>query len=339
MSFFTIVPHKSVAILERFNRFHTILQPGLHFFIPFIDRIAHRHSIKELMIHIRQKDQTAITKDNVHLTITGALFICINDPYKASYSVNNYEEATRLMALTIMRSEIGKMNLDTLFQERATLNERIKVGMEKSIADWGIDCLRYELLKIEPPEEIKRSMQLQAEAERLKRRDIILAESTRQSEINIAEGKKLAQILVSEAIAESIAIITEREKQSLKLLAENIGVDMSSPKFLLLSKYLENYGKMLHSANVKVIPKTGKDGGNNSDILAVAAMLMNGGVAQREPTKSRFEGELKEASESQKKVEKDQMTREKENLLRALKDLQSYDVALHSSDDESAERK
>ena len=148
-----------------------MLTPGLNFYIPFVDRIEKKLSLKEQSIDIHE--QPAITKDNVVVHLDGVLFFKIKDPYQAHYAIEDYQTSLRLLAMTTMRAEVGKIKLDSLFESRNELNQATAKSLEAAISDWGIHCERYEVLKIEPPFEIKKSMQLEAEAERLKRKDII----------------------------------------------------------------------------------------------------------------------------------------------------------------------
>jgi regulator of protease activity HflC (stomatin/prohibitin superfamily) len=175
-------------IIERFGRFVRTVQPGLQFKIPFAEAVAYHHSLKEQVLDI--DSQTAITKDNVKIKIDGVLYFKITDPVKASYNVAQPIRAISLLAQTSMRSEIGLLDLDRTFEERDNLNINIKRSLNNASQKWGIDCMRYEIKDIKPPEQIKRSMELQAESERIKRSKILNSEGERQSKINIAEGFK-----------------------------------------------------------------------------------------------------------------------------------------------------
>jgi regulator of protease activity HflC (stomatin/prohibitin superfamily) len=253
VKFFSIVPHKSVYLLQRMGRFHKTLEPGLNFYIPFVDRIEKRLTLKEQSIDIHE--QAAITKDNVVVHLDGVLFFKINDPYKANYSIDDYMTSLRLLAMTTMRSEVGKITLDSLFQSRSELNEATAKALEKAASGWGIHCERYEVLKIEPPYEIKKSMQYEAEAERLKRKDIILSEAKKISEINKAEGKKQASILMAEGEADAINLKALREKEGLQYLNDQIYNTPNgeiSMKYILRHRYLDEYRRILEHANVTV---------------------------------------------------------------------------------------
>lgn len=187
-------------MVHRFKKFQKQLQPGVNFIIPFIDQVAYVHDLREQVVDITS--QVAVTKDNVALHIDGVLYIKINDPYKASYGVEDYLFAVSQLAQTTMRSEIGKLTLDTLFEERESLNAKIVEAIEKDSEDWGITALRYEIKDIEPPSNISNAMILQAEAERKKRASILQSEGERISNINMAEAEKESAILKAEGEAE-----------------------------------------------------------------------------------------------------------------------------------------
>ena len=190
---FVLVPQQNVMVLERCGKFMRVLQPGFQFKWPLAEFIAYHHSLKEQVIDI--DSQTAITRDNVKIKIDGVMYFKITDPKKASYEINQPIRALSLLAQTSMRSEIGRIDLDRTFQERENLNVNIKLALNEASVKWGIECMRYEIKDIKPPEEIRRSMELQAESERIKRSKILNSEGERESKINIAEGIKQAAIL------------------------------------------------------------------------------------------------------------------------------------------------
>jgi regulator of protease activity HflC (stomatin/prohibitin superfamily) len=158
LSPFVLVPQQNVMICERFGRFVRIMEPGFQFKWPLFEFVAYHHSLKEQVIDV--DSQTAITKDNVKIRIDGVLYFKITDPYKASYEVNQPIRALSLLAQTSMRSEIGRIDLDRTFLERENLNANIKTALNDASRKWGIECMRYEIKDIKPPEEIRRSMEL-----------------------------------------------------------------------------------------------------------------------------------------------------------------------------------
>lgn len=194
-------------MLHRFKKFSTKLEPGINFKIPFVDTVEYVHDLREQAIEITS--QVAVTKDNVALHIDGVLYIQVVDPFKASYEVESYKEAVMNLAQTTMRSEIGKMSLDSLFEERETLNQRIVLSVEKEAFEWGVHAIRYEIKDIEPPTAIQKSMVLQAEAERRKRASILTSEGDMMANVNIAEAEKQALVLEAEGHAQSIIVKAE----------------------------------------------------------------------------------------------------------------------------------
>uniref|UniRef100_A0A673G457 Stomatin-like protein 2, mitochondrial n=1 Tax=Sinocyclocheilus rhinocerous TaxID=307959 RepID=A0A673G457_9TELE len=190
------VPQQEAWVVERMGRFHRILEPGLNFLIPILDRVKYVQSLKEIVIDV--PEQSAVSLDNVTLQIDGVLYLRILDPFKASYGVEDPEYAVTQLAQTTMRSELGKLTLDKVFRERESLNANMVHSINQASDDWGIRCLRYEIKDIHVPPRVKESMQMQVEAERKKRATVLESEGTREAAINVAEGRKQAQILASE---------------------------------------------------------------------------------------------------------------------------------------------
>lgn len=191
------VPQQEAWVIERFGKFNRILEPGLAILLPIIDDIKYVQSLKEVAIEI--PSQSAITLDNVTLHLDGVLYLRVTDPFKASYGVEDPEFAVTQLAQTTMRSELGKISLDNVFQERERLNHNIVEAINHAAEVWGISCLRYEIRDIQLPQTVVEAMQMQVEAERKKRAAILQSEGEREAAINVAEGKKQSQILASEA--------------------------------------------------------------------------------------------------------------------------------------------
>lgn len=264
------VPQQEAWIIERFGKYHRILQPGLNLILPVVDAIKYVQSLKEIAIDIPQ--QSAITIDNVTLQIDGVLYLRVIDAYKASYGVEDAEYAITQLAQTTMRSEIGKISLDTVFRERELLNFAIVEAINKAAEAWGIDCLRYEIRDMKLPNRVQEAMQMQVEAERKKRAAILESEGVREAEINVAEGKKQSIILASEAnkqeqingaAGEANAIVAKAKAkaESIRLLAESIGEEngTNAVGMKIAEQYVAAFNNLAQKGNTVIIPSTTND--------------------------------------------------------------------------------
>ncbi len=213
-----VVPQQSAFVVERFGRFHATLEPGLNFIVPVFDRVAYRHSLKEVPLDV--PEQVCITKDNTQLGVDGILYFQVTDPRLASYGSSNYIAAISQLAQTTLRSEIGKMELDKTFESRDEINKQIVQSLDEAGRNWGIKVLRYEIKSLTPPEAILRSMQQQITAEREKRALIAKSEGERQQEINVADGEKQAAVLRSEGEKQAAINRAQGEATALRLIAE-----------------------------------------------------------------------------------------------------------------------
>jgi len=274
------VPQQEAWVVERMGKYHTILEPGLNFLIPIIDRIRYVQSLKEIAIDIPQ--QSAITKDNVAISIDGVLYLRIMDPYKASYGVEDPEFAITQLAQTTMRSEIGKMEMDGLFKERENLNISIVQSINMASEAWGIQCMRYEIRDIKLPDRIQDAMQMQVEAERQKRAAILKSEGLKASEINIAEGQKQSRILASEAekaqlinsasgAAEAVVMAGEARAKSIRIMAEALNTESGSQaaSLAVAENYVQAFGKLAKESNTLLLPS------NPGDVSGMVSQAMS----------------------------------------------------------------
>ena len=213
-----LVPQNQAWIVERFGRYNSTKEAGLGFIIPFVDRIAGDRSLKEQAVDV--PSQSAITRDNITLTVDGVLYFRVIDPYKATYGVDDYTFAVIQLAQTTMRSELGKMELDKTFEERAALNASIVSSINDAAEPWGIQVMRYEIKDITPPVSVMEAMEAQMKAERVKRAHILESEGTRQAAINIAEGEKRSIVLKAEADKQEQILRAEGEAQAIRRVAE-----------------------------------------------------------------------------------------------------------------------
>jgi regulator of protease activity HflC (stomatin/prohibitin superfamily) len=274
-----VVPQQSAFVVERFGRFHATLEPGLNFIVPVFDRVAYRHSLKEVPLDV--PEQVCITKDNTQLGVDGILYYQVTDPRLASYGSSNYVAAISQLAQTTLRSEIGKMELDKTFESRDEINRQIVASLDEAGRNWGIKVLRYEIKSLTPPEAILRSMQQQITAEREKRALIAKSEGERQQEINVADGEKQAAVLRSEgekaaAInraqgeATALRLIAEANAAAVRAVGEAIsdkgGMDAANLK--VAQEYVAAFGSLAKQSNTLIVPA------NAADIAALVTTAM-----------------------------------------------------------------
>src|SRR5438477_11488891 len=226
-----VVPQQRAWVVERWGKFHAVLEPGLNFVVPFIDRIAYRHDLREVPLDV--PSQVCITKDNTQLQVDGIIYFQVTDPMRASYGSSNYVFAITQLAQTLLRSVIGKMELDKTFEERDSINASVVNALDEAAMHWGVKGLRYGIKDLTPPAEILRSMQAQITAEREKRALIAASEGRRQEQINIAtgareasiaksEGEKQASINRAQGQAAAIVSIAEATANALRMTAAAI---------------------------------------------------------------------------------------------------------------------
>ena len=282
-----LVPQQSAWVVGRLGRFNQTMLAGLHFIIPFVDKVAYRHSLKENAVDI--PSQTAITRDNVTLIIDGILYLKITDPKQASYGVLDPRYAVIQLAQTTMRSELGKMTLDKTFEERESLNTNIVQAINEASTVWGIQCLRYEIKDITPPDNVRQAMELQVAAERQKRAEILNSEGQRQSQINIAEGGKRDVVLQSEAAmtdqvnrakgeAEAILAVAKATAEGIELVAASIQKSggEKAVALRLAEQYIDAFSNLAKTTNTVLLPeKTGDIGSMVAQALAVFNTIQN----------------------------------------------------------------
>jgi regulator of protease activity HflC (stomatin/prohibitin superfamily) len=265
-----IVPQQQVWIVERVGRYSDSLEAGLHIIIPFLDKIAYKHTLKERAIDVNE--QAAITKDNVTLHIDGILYVRIINPRDASYGIENPYYAVSQLAQTSMRSAIGKITMDKTFEERETLNVEIVNAINDAASTWGIQCMRYEIRDIKPPVNVLKAMELQVAAERKKRADILESEGKQQAQINISEADKRQLVLNSEGAltdqvnrakgqAEAILLVAEATAEGIRKVAESIiekgGSDAVSLR--VAEQYVDAFKALAKKGNTLVIPSNAND--------------------------------------------------------------------------------
>lgn len=273
-----IVPQRHAFIIERLGRFHRTLDAGLYFLIPFFDRVAYRHSLKEMAIDV--PSQMCITRDNISISIDGILYMQILDPVNASYGIQNYIYAATQLAQTTLRSEIGKLELDRTFEERDSVNANIISALDKATEPWGLKITRYEIANIQPPQSVRDALEKQMRAERERRSQIALSEGEREAAINIAEGqkqkiikeseaKKQLQINEAEGKAREIELIATATAIGIRNIAEAIQSEggKDAVNLRVAEQYVREFGNLAKQSNTLVIPS------NLSDVGGMVAAL------------------------------------------------------------------
>lgn len=269
-----VVPQKTVFIIERLGKYTSTLEAGFHLLIPFLDKVAYKHSMKEMVMEVPA--QTCITKDNIAVEVDGILYMQIIDPVKASYGVSNYAFASVQLAQTNMRSEIGKIELDRTFEEREKINSQIVEAVDKASEPWGLKVTRHEIKNIVPPPSIKDAMEKQMRAEREKRAVIAESEGERQAKINRADGDKQQAIALSEG--QKMKMINEAEGKGQEIervakatangireiaIAINEKGGEDAVNLRIAEHYLDEFGKLAQKNNTMIIPS------NLSDVAGI----------------------------------------------------------------------
>src|SRR3970040_318943 len=275
-----VVPQQNSWVVERLGKFHAALLPGLNIVIPFVDRVAYKHLLKEVPLDV--PSQICITKDNTQLQVDGILYFQVTDPKLASYGTSDYIMAITQLAQTTLRSVIGKMELDKTFEERDDINRAVVTALDEAATSWGVKVLRYEIKDLTPPKEILHAMQQQITAESEKRALIAASEGRKQEQINIAtgereafiqrsEGEKQSAINLAQGEAAAIIAVATANAQAIQQVAQAIqspgGMDAVNLK--VAEKYVEAFGNVAKEGNTLVLP------GNLAEMGAMVATAMS----------------------------------------------------------------
>ena len=276
---FKIVPQQHAWVVERLGKYDRTLTPGLKFLMPFIERVAYRHSLKEVPLDV--PSQVCITKDNTQLQVDGIIYFQVTDPMRASYGSSNYVLAITQLAQTLLRSVIGKMELDKTFEERDAINASVVSALDEAAANWGVKVLRYEIKDLTPPAEILRAMQAQITAEREKRALIAASEGRMQEQINLATGQRQADIAKSEgerqaAIntaqgqAAAIVAVAEATAEAIRKVADAIRAPggEQAVQLKVAEEAVAAYAQLAQKNNTMIVP------GNLTEVSALIGSAM-----------------------------------------------------------------
>ena len=282
----TVVPQQSAYVIENLGKYSRTLSAGFHILIPFMERIAYRHSLKEIAIEI--PEQICITRDNVQVGVDGVLYMQVMDPHLASYGISNYGFAITQLAQTTLRSEIGKIELDRTFEARGAINANVVAELDKASAAWRVKVLRYEIKNITPPKDVLSAMEKQMRAEREKRAVVLTSEGERDAKINSAEGDKQRVIKQSEANKQQQ--INEAEGQAQAILAvatataeglRQVGIALSdrggieAMQLRIGEEYVKQFGKLAQAGTTLVVPA------NLTDLASIVTMATS--IARKPP--------------------------------------------------------
>ena len=298
---FTVVPQQEAYVVERLGRFHAVLNPGLNFLIPFLDRVAYKHLLKEIPLDV--PSQVCITRDNTQLTVDGIIYFQVTDAKLASYGSSNYITAITQLAQTTLRSVIGRMELDKTFEERDDINRTVVASLDEAAVSWGVKVLRYEIKDLVPPQEILRAMQAQITAEREKRARIAQSEGLKIEQINLASGEREAEIKKSEGEAQAAVNASQGEKvarinraqgeaEALKLVAQAsadairlVADAINQPggneavNLKVAEQYVDAFAKLAKEGNTLIMPANVADIGG----LVSAGMSIIKGQQDKTP--------------------------------------------------------
>lgn len=274
-----IVPQQHAWVLERLGRYHATLTPGLTIVLPFIDRVAYKHVLKEIPLDV--PSQICITRDNTQLQVDGVLYFQVTDPMKASYGSSNFVFAITQLSQTTLRSVIGKLELDKTFEERDFINHSVVSSLDEAASNWGVKVLRYEIKDLTPPKEILHAMQAQITAEREKRALIAASEGRKQEQINLAagareaaiqksEGERQAAINQAQGQAAAILAVAEANAQAIQKIGNSIQAQggMDAVNLKVAEQYVNAFGNLAKQGNTLIVP------GNMSDLSSMIASAL-----------------------------------------------------------------
>ena len=274
-----IVPQQHAWVVEKLGKYDRTLTPGLKFVVPFIERVAYKHSLKEVPLDV--PSQVCITKDNTQLQVDGIIYFQVTDPMRASYGSSNYISAITQLAQTLLRSVIGKMELDKTFEERDHINMSVVAALDEAATNWGVKVLRYEIKDLTPPAAILHSMQAQITAEREKRALIAASEGRKQEQINIAtgereafiarsEGQRQAEINKAQGEAAAIIAVADATADAIRKIAEAIRSPggEQAVQLKVAEKAVEAYAQLAQKNNTMIVP------GNMSEVSALIGTAM-----------------------------------------------------------------
>jgi regulator of protease activity HflC (stomatin/prohibitin superfamily) len=283
-----IVPQKVAFIVERLGKYAKTLDAGFHILFPFIERVAYKHSLKEVAVDV--PSQTCITRDNIAVEVDGVLYLQVIDPAKASYGITNYMFASTQLAQTTMRSEIGKLELDRTFEEREAINAAIIQAVDRASDPWGVKITRYEIKNITPPQSVTDALEKQMRAEREKRAAIAESEGQRQAMINVAEGdkqeaikksegEKMKRINEAEGRAKEIELVATATAEGIRKIAQAIEAPggEEAVNLRVAEQYIKEFGNLAKQNNTVIIPSNLSDIGGM--VASVTSLLKSSALA------------------------------------------------------------
>ena len=281
---FKVVPQQEAYIVERWGRYYRTLTPGLRWLVPIMDKVAYRHTLKEIPLDV--PSQVCITRDNTQLTVDGIIYFQVTDPKLASYGSSNYVLAITQLAQTTLRSVIGRMELDKTFEEREDINRAVVSALDEAAVSWGVKVLRYEIKDLVPPQAILHAMQAQITAEREKRAVIAKSEGVKQEQINLASGEreaaiqksqgeaqalinqstgeKTAQINRAAGEAEALRLVAQATSDAIRMVAESVKQPggMEAVNLKVAEQYVEAFSKLAKEGNTMILPANIADMGS-----------------------------------------------------------------------------